>query len=163
MRITCQWVITVRVRPSTRMGWHNWTIKPSTASLAHLALETRLYIAMLLAWLAEEHSGKKMNILPSWISGFWYDVYDEHMSVWATFKTTGTACMWCIQHYLWVIAKVTEDRRPETIVRSQTNATQTHLHEGRMLRHYSSMVSLRAAVTTKGRHQQTSRLRQHQR
>ena len=57
-----------------------------------------------------------------------------------------TACMWCIQHYLWVIAKVTEDRRPETIVRSQTNATQTHLHEGRMLRHYSSMVSLRAAV-----------------
>ena len=57
-----------------------------------------------------------------------------------------TACMWCNQHYLWVIAKVTEDRRPETIVRSQTNATQTHLHEGRMLRHYSSMVSLRAAV-----------------
>ena len=26
--------------------------------------------SMLLAWLAEEHSGKKMNILPSWITGF---------------------------------------------------------------------------------------------
>ena len=68
--------------------------------------------------------------------------------MWAFFKTTGLlhACAGCIQHYLWVIVKVTEDRRPETIVRSQTNATQTHLHEGRMLRHYSSMVSLRAAV-----------------
>ena len=64
---------------------------------------------------------------------------------------------------LWVIARVTENRRLETIVKTQTNATKTHLHEGRMLRHYSSMVSLRAAVTTKGRHQQTSSLRQHQR
>ena len=53
-----------------------------------------------------------MNILQIWITGFGYDVYDEHKSVWATFKTTNTACMWCIQHYLWVIAKVTEDRRP---------------------------------------------------
>ena len=54
--------------------------------------------SMLLAWLAEEHQGKKMNILPSWITGFCYDVYDEHKSVymWATFKTKGTACRRCI-------------------------------------------------------------------
>ena len=83
--------------------------------------------SMLLAWLAEEHQAKKMNILPSWITGFWYDLYDEHKSVWATFKTTGTACMWCIQHYLWVTASVTLDRRPETIVRTQTNATKISL------------------------------------
>ena len=70
--------------------------------------------------------------------------------LWATFKTKGTACMRCIQHYLWVIARVTENRRLETIcnVRTQTNATKTYLHEGRMLRHYSSMVSL----TASGRH-----------
>ena len=68
-----------------------------------------------------------MNILPSWITGCWYDLYDEHKSVWATFKTTGIACMWCIQHYLWVIASVTWDRRPETIVRTQTNATKISL------------------------------------
>ena len=47
--------------------------------------------------------------------------------MWATFKTTGIACMWCIQHYLWVIASVTQDRRPETIVRTQTNATKISL------------------------------------
>ena len=67
-------------------------------------------------------------------------MYDEHKSVWATFKTKGTACMRCIQHYLWVIARVTENRRLETIVRTQTNATKTYLHEGRMLRHYNLFV-----------------------
>ena len=82
-----------------------------------------------------------MNILPSWITGFWYDVYDEHKSVWATFKTKGTACIKCIQHYFWVIDRVTENRRLETIVMTQTNATKAHLQEGRMLRHYSSSLS----------------------
>ena len=49
MWITCQWVITVRVRPSTRVGRHNWTIKSSTVSLAHLVLETSL--CSWLGWL----------------------------------------------------------------------------------------------------------------
>ena len=49
MWIICQWVITVWVRPSTRVGWHNWTIKSSTVSLAHLVLETSL--CSWLGWL----------------------------------------------------------------------------------------------------------------
>ena len=141
-------------------GWHNWTIKSSTVSLAHLVLETSL--CSWLGWLKSIRE-RKWIFYQVGLLAFDMDVYDEHKSVWTTFKTTGTACMWCIQHYFCVIASVTQDRRPETIARTQTNATKTHLHEGKMLRHYSSMVSLRAAVTTKGRHQQTFNLRHHQR
>ena len=161
MWITCQWVITVRVRQSTRVGWHKWTIKPSTVSLVHLALETRL--CSWLGWLKSIRERKWMFYQVGLLAFDMMCMMNTSQCGQLSFKTTGSACMWCIQHYiLWVIAKLIEDRRPETIVRSQTNATQTHLHEGRMLRHYSSMVSLRPAVTTKGRHQQTSSLRQHQ-
>ena len=161
MWITCQWVITVWVRPSTRVGWHDWTIKSSTVSLARLVLETSL--CSWLGWLKSIRERK-------WI---FYQVGLLAFDILCMVNTSqcGQLSRQEVLHakgafntiLIWVIARVTENRRVETIIRTQNNATNTYLHEGRMLRHYSSMVSLRAAVTTKGRHQQTSSLRQHQR
>ena len=50
--------------------------------------------------------------------------HTELWTLWTTFKTTGigTACMRCI-HYLWGTDRVSDDRRPENIVRKETNAT----------------------------------------
>ena len=50
--------------------------------------------------------------------------HTELWTLWATFKTTGigTACTRCI-HYLWVTDRISDDRRPENIVRKKTSDT----------------------------------------
>ena len=128
MWITCQWVITVRVRPSTRVGWHNWTIKPSTVSLAHLALETRL-----CSWLGWLKSIRERKWIFYQVGLLAFDMMCMMRQVSVGNFQDNRYCMHVVHSTLFM-GHSQGNRRPETIVRSQTNATQTHLHEGRMLR-----------------------------
>ena len=162
MHVICEWPASELLQCEV-LAWDDTTGQSNLQQFLLFILCWRQVFALgLVGWRALGKENEYFTKLDYWLL-IW--------CVWWTQVSVGNFqdkryCMHEVHstlYILWVIARVTENRRLETIVRTQTNATKTYLHEGRMLRHYSSMVSLRAAVTTKGRHQQTSSLRQHQR
>ena len=131
MWITCPWTF-IQCRRDQVLGWAYTTRQSIFNGFSCSSWAADKSLLAMVGWWTP---GKKMNIPPSWFSCFWYDVCGEHShtelwTLWATFKTTGigTACMRCI-HYLWVTDRISDDRRPENIVRKKkTNATKYPLN-----------------------------------
>ena len=115
---------------STQMVLHNGTIKSSTGFSCSSCARDK---SMLLA---EEHLSRKENeYYTSQVGLLAFDMMSKMNTCAGNFQDN-RYCMHVVVRY-----SCKRETSGETIVRTQTNATKkTHLHEGRMIGHYSSMV-----------------------
>ena len=151
------------------LGWAATTRQSNIQWFLLLVMSGRQVSALSFGWVMNnrkenEYTTKLVFLLLIWC--VWWTQSNWNMDVVGNFQDYryDRYCMHAVHSYGFMGHR--QDFRWQTTGEhcwKKPTPQNTHLHEGRMLGHDSSMVSLRAAVTTKGCHQRTSSFRQHQR